>query len=353
MYGKYDRNNDGIIDLSEFEAIANRISNSQPNQEFYKLPIEIGKEYITLNAYFEPIQIETMSKNENTFSSLISETKSLKFLKEWKKTFFPQINLPTKSFHGFLPKDPVSVKIGEMWDLIPVKKNDFYENLSNNRYQPPDLNDEQEIVVFKILQMFHKNVFLNPRFPPKGISLILRAQNDEYFDILFRIHAEFQLNEPPYFPFWFTPASFMGRLVINKIGNHIKYFNVFVPNSKRLNVDMEWLNEMIDGEENMEVDIGFMPRMEVISSRESILLEENMSVDFMKVSENNLLENFEDLRWSEEIDIEDGYSELEIKFYPFKKVKYFSYLEAFKEATKMNKLVHFIMLWGALDDQSC
>ena len=34
-------------------------------------------------------------------------------------------------------------------------------------------------------------------------------------------------------------------------------------------------------------------------------------------------------------------------------VVYHSYLDAFKLAKAEDKLVHFIMLWGALDDQSC
>ena len=40
-------------------------------------------------------------------------------------------------------------------------------------------------------------------------------------------------------------------------------------------------------------------------------------------------------------------------FYWLFQVKYHSYLDAFKVAKAEDKLVHFIMLWGALDDQSC
>lgn len=53
--------------------------------------------------------------------------------------------------------------------------------------------------------------------------------------------------------------------------------------------------------------------------------------------------------WTEEVSIEHGFSQLEKHFYPFKKVKYHKYLEAFHEAKKMNKFIHFILLWGALD----
>lgn len=51
-----------------------------------------------------------------------------------------------------------------------------------------------------------------------------------------RMHAEFQLNEPPTDPFWFTPAQFVGDLVISKNGSHVEYFHMHVPASRRLNV---------------------------------------------------------------------------------------------------------------------
>ena len=58
----------------------------------------------------------------------------------------------------------------------------------------------------------------------------------DVFSIPFRIHAEFQLNEPPLFPFWFTPASFMGEIIIKKDGTHIQYFDLQLPTRKQLNI---------------------------------------------------------------------------------------------------------------------
>lgn len=56
------------------------------------------------------------------------------------------------------------------------------------------------------------------------------------YNIFPRIHAEFQINEPPNFPFWFTPAQFTGNIVISKDGTHVEHFALFVPNDKKLNV---------------------------------------------------------------------------------------------------------------------
>lgn len=51
-----------------------------------------------------------------------------------------------------------------------------------------------------------------------------------------RIHAEFQLNEPPFNPFWFTPGQFTGNIIATRDFKHIVYFNVYVPSEKKLNV---------------------------------------------------------------------------------------------------------------------
>lgn len=51
-----------------------------------------------------------------------------------------------------------------------------------------------------------------------------------------RMHAEFQLNEPPLLPFWFTPAQFLGNIVIKRDGSHVEYFHMAVPKNRSLNV---------------------------------------------------------------------------------------------------------------------
>ena len=90
--------------------------------------------------------------------------------------------------------------------------------------------------------------------------------------------------------------------------------------------------------------------MEAISSKESQLLTNNIQLtEFMPPNFNEQKSIVEKMKWTEAMDLNEGYMELEKHFYPFKEVKYYSYLDAFNEARKLNKLVHFIMLWGALD----
>ncbi len=103
------------------------------------------------------------------------------------------------------------------------------------RYNPPEPEDNEKIL-YRILQMFHKRPFLLNRFGPHGTSCVLRATSESYFDVYCRIHAEYQLNEPPYFPFWFTPAQFNLRIIINRNLNHIEYLRVYLPTEKALNI---------------------------------------------------------------------------------------------------------------------
>jgi hypothetical protein len=107
-------------------------------------------------------------------------------LKKWKEPNVYQLNIGCKDFESLMPPNPDQVKVGDIWDLIPRLKDEKARmQLSNNRHFPPEPS-AKEITLFKILQMLHKRPFIFNRFPPQGTSLILRAQNKNYFDIMFR-----------------------------------------------------------------------------------------------------------------------------------------------------------------------
>lgn len=52
---------------------------------------------------------------------------------------------------------------------------------------------------------------------------------------LHRIHAEFQLNDVPDFPFWFTPGQFTGNIVLSRDSSHVRQFTLYVPNDRSVN----------------------------------------------------------------------------------------------------------------------
>lgn len=67
---------------------------------------------------------------------------------------------------------------------------------------------------------------------------LIKQNITQFFFFIPRMHVEFQLNEPPLLPFWFTPSQFTGRLHVARDLSSIEYFDLYVPNNKRLNVGM-------------------------------------------------------------------------------------------------------------------
>nr|KAG5695196.1 hypothetical protein BaRGS_018318 [Batillaria attramentaria] len=141
------------------------------------------------------------------------------------------------------------------------------------------------------------------------------------------MHAEYQLNEPPTNPVWFTPAQFAGDLVISRDGSHIAYFHMEVPNTRRLNVDMEWLLEgSKENPDDMRAGIGYMPKMEwTITDASHLPAEEQTAAENKNPEEQDLrgktpedLKKPDEFLWDSLIDRESALRFIETEFYPFK-----------------------------------
>ncbi|KAH9383426.1 hypothetical protein HPB48_024777 [Haemaphysalis longicornis] len=193
--------------------------------------------------------------------------------------------------------------------------------------------------------MFHENVFLFTRASPSGTAAVVVGRVNGTLDILFRSHIEYQISSPPQRPLWFTPAQFEGRLVISEDGSTLHHFEAHVPTHRQLNV----------GAETTEVDIGKVTEM-------TLGLDAPSSQDGPKTTGTP---------------VADARKKLDQMFFPFLKmphphlvnerlryfpkggniqvavVPYHNLSVAAVEAAKRNKLVHSIVTWGPLDDQSC
>lgn len=354
LFASYDTNGDEVIDLWEFEAVKQRIDEALPTEtqvllndgeidrKFEELKKATG-EILDLKAEFTPLVLDSMTKFNNGQTSS-EDMRSLTGLKQWQEAFKPEASFSVEVFKTFLPKR-LNVNLGEPWMIVTPDVSRFGPDLSSNRYTPPKVFGDQ-IVIHYLLQMFHPRPFMYSRFPPQGTVACIRAENNKFLEVEFRIHAEFQLNRPPLFPFWFSPAQFCGRLVISRDGSHIQSFEMEVPNNKSLNVDMEWLTgkkvESREGEANMEVDIGYLPKMKLQSTGPSY-----------KPGEETIAKDDKHVSWDKQISQEEARNILGEKMYPFKEVPYLSFDKAYAKAKDENKLVHSILLWGSLDDQSC
>ncbi|KAB0358140.1 hypothetical protein FD754_002296 [Muntiacus muntjak] len=315
-----------------------------------ELPPDPSEETLTIEARFQPLLPESMTKSKDGFLGV--SRLALSGLRNWTTAASPSAVFAARHFRPFLPPRG-HVELGEPWWIIPSELSVFTGYLSNNRFYPPPPKGK-EVIIHRLLSMFHPRPFVKTRFAPQGAVACLTAISDFYYTVMFRIHAEFQLSEPPDFPFWFSPGQFTGHIILSKDATHVRDFRLFVPNHRSLNVDMEWLYGASEGS-NMEVDIGYIPQMELEAlgpSVPSVILDEDGNlIDSRLPSGEPLQFVFEEIQWQQELSWEEAARRLEVAMYPFKKVTYLPFTEAFDQAKAKNKLVHSILLWGALDDQ--
>lgn len=342
------------ISPEEFKPIAEKLTGSTPtaNYEEEELPPDPSEETLTIEARFQPLLPESMTKSKDGFLGV--SRLALSGLRNWTTAASPSAVFAARHFRPFLPPQG-HVELGEPWWIIPSELSVFTGYLSNNRFYPPPPKGK-EVIIHRLLSMFHPRPFVKTRFAPQGAVACLTAISDFYYTVMFRIHAEFQLSEPPDFPFWFSPGQFTGHVILSKDATHVRDFRLFVPNHRSLNVDMEWLYGASESS-NMEVDIGYIPQMELEAlgpSVPSVILDEDGNlIDSRLPSGEPLQFVFEEIQWQQELSWEEAARRLEVAMYPFKKVTYLPFTKAFDQAKAKNKLVHSILLWGALDDQSC
>ncbi|NWS50096.1 SELN protein, partial [Probosciger aterrimus] len=350
LFSSLDTNNDLYLSPEEFKPIAEKLTGVAPISEFEEEETsDTSEETLSIMAKFQPLVMETMTKSKDGFLG-ISHV-ALSGLRNWTAPAVPMSVLLARQFKAFLPPKN-KLDLGDPWWIIPSELNIFTGYLSNNRFYPPPPKGK-EIIIHRLLSMFHPRPFVKTRFAPQGAVACIQAISTFYYTIAFRIHAEFQLNEPPHFPFWFSPGQFTGHIILSKDSSHVREFKLFVPNNRSLNVDMEWLYGASESS-NMEVDIGYLPQMELEStgpSIPSVIHDENGNViDSRDPSGEPIQFVFEEITWQQEIPWEEAAQKLEVAMYPFKKVSYLPFTQAFERAKAEKKLVHSILLWGALDD---
>uniref|UniRef100_A0A8C0NH94 Selenoprotein N n=1 Tax=Canis lupus familiaris TaxID=9615 RepID=A0A8C0NH94_CANLF len=354
LFSSLDTDRDMYISPEEFKPIAEKLTGSTPaaSYEEEELPLDPSEETLTIEARFQPLIPESMTKSKDGFLGV--SRLALSGLRNWTTAAVPSAVFAARHFRPFLPLRG-QVALGEPWWIIPSELSVFTGYLSNNRFYPPPPKGK-EVIIHRLLSMFHPRPFVKTRFAPQGAVACLTAISDFYYTVMFRIHAEFQLSEPPDFPFWFSPGQFTGHIILSKDATHIRDFRLFVPNHRSLNVDMEWLYGASESS-NMEVDIGYIPQMELEATGPSvpsmILDEDGNMIDSRPPSGEPLQFVFEEIKWQQELSWEEAARRLEVAMYPFKKVTYLPFTEAFDQAKAKNKLVHSILLWGALDDQGC
>ena len=218
----------------------------------------------------------------------------------------PEKQYAAAIFRDFLPTEAVSV--GECWDI-------------------------KEAGVQELLEQLHPNASLEMRVEmygleeAKGLRACLRAYNDQFAHIVFRIHAEFALTDG-----WFTPSQFAGHLVMDRNQKTVIFFQMHVPPGT-LNFDVHWETTLEGWDAPRWItDCGYCSQMELHAGSEDVLKDTEFTAAITQAEvERSLI----------------------LRFYKSQRINWVSLEEALKMTRAQQMPVHVISLDGPLADEAC
>ncbi|CAH1779589.1 unnamed protein product [Owenia fusiformis] len=238
VFNAIDQDGDFTLTPAEFVNIVERLTGKlPPGPRIRRVDLENTDEAVVeLRATFEPMSLETLRSASDEYKpSFWTDSKTLSGIRKWETVSQETKLFTTAEMSAFLP-DSKNPQVGKPWRLYEGYTKNMFEPLSHERYLPPKIVDANEAFLNELLLMFHPRPFTQMRFDPNGGVAVVRAESEKWLDIWFRFHAEFQLNEAPALPFWFTPAQFTGNIVISKDGSSVKHFHLYVPSDRKLNI---------------------------------------------------------------------------------------------------------------------
>lgn len=264
---------------------------------------------VTVQAHWDPIADATYNLHQPTkeqFDRAKARCPELMDM-EWEqalelfnpKLAYPLKNYSTTDFQVFLPLSTVNV--GDVWDI--------------------DLNE-----ILRFLRQFDPGatteITVSSHRTPKsdGARACLRAISPNYAEIVLRIHAQFVLGASSV---RLLPAQFAGRLVLDRKEGVVVEFSLALP-SRNSNVDVNAFRA---------ADMAFIPRMELstLPSRTST----------------------HEIVWKTAITEEEVCKKLATAFYKFVEIEWIRIEDVVELAKRTNRPIHALVLFGALDDESC
>ena len=248
-----------------------------------KIQLELnGPEPIIVNASIAPIEFTTGGFHVNW--------ESLATLREVE----PQRNYPVSTFRGFLPTRAVAA--GEHWEI------------------------DSESALQLLMQLAEEPQLDLWNHEDRGQWALLRAYDDDYAEIVFRIHATFVFKDGR-----FTPSQFAGSLIIDRRLEELTCFEMSVPPST-LNFDV---HKVIN--ENRAFTDGGVCRIEMTAGEEVA----------------------QALTYSEEIPMDEARLGLARQFYPAQSIEWVTLEEAAEMAKALNRPIHVVSADGTFMDESC
>ena len=224
----------------------------------------------------------------------------------------PEKEYPASVFRAFLPDAAVSV--GNLWQIEQAGALELLRQL--HPYPDLDMRDQEG------------------EDGTPGLWACLRAYTDEFVEILFRIHAEFRLEDG-----WFTPSQFTGHLVINRLEETVSFFQMRVPEGP-VNFEVAWQDERSWDDSNWIMDTGFCAQMELRAGTEDVLRDVTTGLE-SAISGFNAITQAEAER------------ALNCQFYKSEQINWVSMEAALELAQAQRKPIHAISIDGPLADEVC
>ncbi|MYC76481.1 hypothetical protein F4X10_12020 [Candidatus Poribacteria bacterium] len=275
----------GFLILAMMSGPLNAAENDTPNK---KITLNLdSRSEVSVKGFIAPIT-DTMSNFHVTWEALAN-----------LRAAEPEKQHPASVFRAFLPDK--AVLVGELWEI-------------------------EETGVLELLRQLHPNPNLKMHInagDSYGLWACLRAYNDTFADIVFRIHAEFKLENG-----WFTPSQFTGHLVIDRIQERVAFFEMSVPEGV-VNFDV---NRRHKNARSFGTDMGFCPQVELHAGTPGVL---------------------RDTQFAETITQEAAERALALRFYRSQQINWVSLEEALNMVQAQQKPIHAISIDGPLADEAC
>ena len=274
------------------------------------------------------------------FSNILSSTTSVQVQAHWDPIADATYNLhqlTQEQFDRLKARSPESINMEweqalELFNPKPVHPLKNYSQTDFQVFLPPSTANVGDIWeldpkgILPFLRQFHPGatteITVSSHRTPKsdGAKACLRAISSNYAEIVFRIHAQFTLDAARV---RLLPAQFAGRLVLNRKEGVVVEFSLALP-PRNSNVDVNAFKA---------ADMAFIPRMELST------LSSGLSTH--------------DITWETAITEEEARKKLATAFYKFAEIEWTPIEDTVELAKGTNRPIHALVLFGALDDESC
>ena len=163
----------------------------------------------------------------------------------------------------------------------------------------------------------------------EGGWAILRAVNQDWVEIAFRVHGQFVFEDGH-----FTPSQFAGRVVIDRRSGEVAFFRMHVP-QYTLNFDVgRKLSPSTTGiqREISDAAAGYCPRIELVAGKSDVT---------------------DGIQWSASLDSKQSEHQLALRFYPAWKIDWVPWQGALERAQRLKKPLHIVSADGPFRDEAC